>query len=480
MKLKSLLFGSAAILAAGTGAQAADLPVAEPVEFVRICDAFGTGYYFIPGTDTCLRISGRVRVEAHYVDEFDDDDDDDDDDDGGRFDDFFGVDRETNNFTTRARGNVRLDARTQTDLGLVRAFIEYQVQVGHGGLDSNATNYSSAAVDLSSAFIQISNDFGSFTAGHTASFFDFWGSNTFGSRVGIDDNTTEQTLFAFTAGFGNGFSATVSLEDPASSGRRLNPGAGALTTVLVDDDGLAGTPPVAVSAISGDNYEGQEWPDLVGNIRLDQGWGSAQLMGVLHHIHDKEGFDAPGVGTVLVDPDGAGPLLPVLVPVVTAPGEGEPDADDLGWAVGAGANIGFGMFGFNSQIGYADGALGYITTDPGGAGDWVPDGSGEPDTNQAWMVRAGLTAEWTPTISSSLDASYTDVDSDADVLDYNFWAVAANVVWEPVPGLIMGPEIAYNNIDGDSDDDDDDDFDDDDDDDGDDVWSVMFRIQRDF
>src|SRR5687768_1870815 len=102
MKLKSLLFGSAAILAAGTGAQAADLPVAEPVEFVRICDAFGTGFYFIPGTDTCLRISGRVRVEAHYVDEFDDDDDDDDDD----FDDddeFDRIDREFNNFTTRAR-----------------------------------------------------------------------------------------------------------------------------------------------------------------------------------------------------------------------------------------------------------------------------------------------------------------------------------------------------------------------------------------
>ncbi len=82
MKLKSLLFGSAALLAAGTGAQAADLPVAEPVEFVRICDAFGTGFFYIPGTDTCLQISGRIRVESHYVDDgfgggFDDDDDDD-------------------------------------------------------------------------------------------------------------------------------------------------------------------------------------------------------------------------------------------------------------------------------------------------------------------------------------------------------------------------------------------------------------------
>ena len=64
MKLKSLLFGSAAVIAAGTGAQAADLPTVEPVEYVRICDAFGTGFYYIPGTDTCLKISGYVRVDA--------------------------------------------------------------------------------------------------------------------------------------------------------------------------------------------------------------------------------------------------------------------------------------------------------------------------------------------------------------------------------------------------------------------------------
>ena len=67
MKLKSLLFGSAAVIAAGTGAQAADLPIVEPVEYVRICDAFGAGFYYIPGTDTCLKIGGYVRAESHYV-----------------------------------------------------------------------------------------------------------------------------------------------------------------------------------------------------------------------------------------------------------------------------------------------------------------------------------------------------------------------------------------------------------------------------
>ena len=113
MNFKSLLFGSAAVFAAGSGAQAADLPVVEPVEYVRICDAFGTGFYYIPGTETCLRVSGRVRVEAHYVD--------------GEVDEFVGAfEPDFNNWTTRARGNVRLDARTQTDFGLVRAFINMQ------------------------------------------------------------------------------------------------------------------------------------------------------------------------------------------------------------------------------------------------------------------------------------------------------------------------------------------------------------------
>ena len=65
MKLRNLLFASAAGMMTVTGAQAADLPTAEPVEYVRICDAFGTGFFYIPGTDTCLKISGYARYEAH-------------------------------------------------------------------------------------------------------------------------------------------------------------------------------------------------------------------------------------------------------------------------------------------------------------------------------------------------------------------------------------------------------------------------------
>ena len=69
MNIKSLLLGSAAALAVVSGAQAADAVVAaepEPMEYVRVCDAYGTGFFYIPGTETCLKIGGHLRFEKNY------------------------------------------------------------------------------------------------------------------------------------------------------------------------------------------------------------------------------------------------------------------------------------------------------------------------------------------------------------------------------------------------------------------------------
>ncbi len=66
MTIKTLLLGSAAAVAVVGGAQAADLSVAEPVEYVKVCDYFGTGYWYIPGTDTCIKISGYVEETAYF------------------------------------------------------------------------------------------------------------------------------------------------------------------------------------------------------------------------------------------------------------------------------------------------------------------------------------------------------------------------------------------------------------------------------
>ena len=68
-RVRVLMLGSAAALAVVASAQAADLPVAKaaPVEYVRVCSTYGAGFFYVPGTDSCLRISGRVRAEYRYV-----------------------------------------------------------------------------------------------------------------------------------------------------------------------------------------------------------------------------------------------------------------------------------------------------------------------------------------------------------------------------------------------------------------------------
>ena len=65
--VKSLLLGTAAGLVAVAGAQAADMPVkaaAAPVQFVKICSLYGDGYYYVPGTATCIKLGGYLRFQT--------------------------------------------------------------------------------------------------------------------------------------------------------------------------------------------------------------------------------------------------------------------------------------------------------------------------------------------------------------------------------------------------------------------------------
>src|SRR3954462_1883988 len=68
MNIRMVLLASAAAFAASTPVLAADAIVAaepEPVEYVRVCDAYGTGYFYIPGTETCLKIEGYIRFQVN-------------------------------------------------------------------------------------------------------------------------------------------------------------------------------------------------------------------------------------------------------------------------------------------------------------------------------------------------------------------------------------------------------------------------------
>ncbi len=128
--VKSLLLGSAAGLVAVAGAQAADLPVkAKPVEYVKICSLYGVGFYYIPGTDMCLKMGGWVRAEAAYGS-------------NGSF--TWGPyngnvqNRGTNNSVLRARGYITADARNQTEYGTVRGYIAVGLSTNDTGLNTAA------------------------------------------------------------------------------------------------------------------------------------------------------------------------------------------------------------------------------------------------------------------------------------------------------------------------------------------------------
>src|ERR1700739_1546173 len=114
--VKSLFLGSAAGLIAMSGAERADLPVkAKAVEYVRICSLYGAGFFFIPGTDTCIKLGGYFRADvtfnaagAHGQPAWNGD--------AGE------QNRYHNYFVDRSRMILTVDTRTATDYGLVRTY----------------------------------------------------------------------------------------------------------------------------------------------------------------------------------------------------------------------------------------------------------------------------------------------------------------------------------------------------------------------
>ena len=61
---RRLLLGTAAGIIATAGAQAADSGSAKAVEFVRVCTLYGAGFWYVPGTDTCLKVGGYLRAQV--------------------------------------------------------------------------------------------------------------------------------------------------------------------------------------------------------------------------------------------------------------------------------------------------------------------------------------------------------------------------------------------------------------------------------
>jgi hypothetical protein len=246
MNIKSLLLGSAAALIAVSGARAADAVVVaepEPAEYVKICDVYGSGYFYIPGTETCLRIGGYVRYDIGVGDV-------------GSFDGAKSFDHEDGDEQDTFYKNARFTLKTwtgqETELGTLKTYTETRFNFG------NRNNYGQTApgstpsapatllgnpafnkgVSLNFAWIQL----GGLRVGKDESAFDtfigYAGNVIQDTLVPYGDFDTNVVQYYFDAG--NGFSAVISLEE----------GSGVIGTI--------------------DSYV----PHVVGGLKWTQGWGA--------------------------------------------------------------------------------------------------------------------------------------------------------------------------------------------------------------
>jgi hypothetical protein len=273
MNIKGLLLGSAAALVAVSGARAADAVVIaepEPMEYVRICDTYGVGFYYIPGTETCLKFSGYIRYDIGigslgHEDVIDKEDFLEDEIDDGIDNGDWDTD---DTYYKRARFALRVDAREETELGTLRGFaqVNFNYDLNESGYfvgdpyddDVSGFTFGSESVNLNHAYIEL----GGFRVGKTDSLF-----STFtGYASGVSNDglvpygpfDTHQIAYTWTGG--NGFTAAVALETGGGSFGELN---------TVPSPGFT---PFDVYAI--DSYV----PHVVGGIGWTGGWGGIAVV----------------------------------------------------------------------------------------------------------------------------------------------------------------------------------------------------------
>ncbi len=507
MKLfKGLLLGSAAALMSVIGAEAADLPAykSAPIEYVRVCDAFGAGFFYIPGTDTCLRVGGLVLAETRSFDP------------GyaigssggstfwgngaspfhsaapGLVTSGYGYipsigsyanPRSRDAYSFGALGRIELDARTKSDWGTVRTFVRVDSYYGSGGNAAtgalnglgggviNTTAGSTVQRDttiVNKAFIQ----FAGLTAGYAQSMFDFYADAY--NYDSLRGSNATVSLLAYTATFGNGFSATLSAEDQAS--RRAFIGstfAASPTGGSIYLDGFSGTSFQA-------NPAGARIPEVVGNLRYDQPWGAVQLSAAAHQVASSL-FLSSAVGTSPTN---------YAFPVVTG--------NSYGFAVQAGLQLNMDYISPGDklwlQAAYEKGAFGYIAgnnlgfnyglgvnanryagsgftwTDyskgwnpqPGsdcvytansaflGAGNY---GGGSCEQTSGWDITGAYKHYWIPTLASAVYGSYLQYFNPQSALNgygggvgvsnIQEGRVGTNLVWTPLKGFDIGAEFMY-------------------------------------
>lgn len=443
-KIKSLILGSAAALAAITGAQAADLPVkAKAVQYVKICSLYGAGFYYIPGTDTCIKLGGYVQFDATINGTA-----------NGQpaWNGSIGQhNRGSDYFVTRTRTQLNLDTRTASEYGVVRTYWASNFQHTSGDAPS------SGVLTMDLGFVQ----FAGFTFGKAISAFQTpWGANPVGlntsNLIGGYDNSTGITQIAYTWQFGNGVSASVAVEDNRVINRAPifnGTGVGSISAANF----FSGT----YTNSSGGNVS----PDFVGNIRVDQAAFTAQLSGGVHNVHasyygateptghptDEWGFAIQGGLQLKSLPTGPGDKLSISA-IYT---EGAPK-----YVIGGTTGNNFSAFSGGADPafyqGFASGALLDGVYSPGGS----------IEKTKVWAVQGGYEHNWSPYWQTSVYGAYVHVDYNDNATailrgslpagfllagsnynpDFNIWQIGTRTAWTPVKNLTLSGELTYTTL----------------------------------
>jgi len=429
---------------------------------VKICSLYGVGYYYIPGTDTCIKIGGYVRWEGYHNAPT------------GNYANHTAAgafNRSTNTFAQQARFRLSTDVRTQTEYGTLRSYFAFGVNTLNGVTGDVAT---APALAMERAFIQ----FAGFTIGRSDTFFAFYNGAAYGLVPLRFDGSTGPgglNVFAYTWQFGNGLSASVSLEDQTQMGAAVVDLSQTVTGVGI----VAGVPGVVTTATPADDRIGQRMPNIVANLRVDQAWGSAQIMGALHDVGGR--YHAGVAGTPACQ--GAGNVTGCSYP-----------GNELGWAVGAGLTLKMPWDAkdtLSGVIAYSEGAGAYVASlqnnnfvhkqgvavgqftdavfaNPGTVAGY----NGGVELTQTWGGTIAFEHYWTPSLRTSWVAGYLNVeysDTAKAIMaagacagarfgtvaltnvsncnpDWSSYRLASRTMWNPVANLDVGLEVAYTKV----------------------------------
>ena len=472
--VNNLILGLGAALVTVGGARAADLPVkAKAVEYVKVCSLYGPGFYYIPGTDTCIKLGGYLRValvvnsNSVYTPNYAGA--------GGANNRF------TNGYTWRSREGLNIDTRTATEYGMVRTYFDGMFTWTSDTYTNNTTapgstvyaalgtppvtagnnagpgNVAYGTFSLYYAFIQ----FAGFTMGKAVSQFaapwTAYPGNTYDGLVGGVNTVTGVNQFSYTAEFGNGTSLSLSAQDQTQ-----------YTQAGVRNLAAGG-------AYGASDYAGTVAPDLIASLRANQAWGLFQASIAAHDNHAAYYGASESTGHPADKWGWAGALALSIKNIPTGPG----DTINIQGAYTDGATR-YNIQELASEAGaiaiYSGSSLpgAYGSVGFGTAPDTVFFG-GQQQSIKTWGFRGAYTHNWDADWNTSLYGAFATVmyndmaksficgvggvggsfrasfGGGAGVTscnpDYNISQIGLVTRWTPVKNLTFSAEGTYSHLD---------------------------------